>query len=190
MLAAEMKVPGRLSSSSFQFYIWKKPRLSVKWIITDTEKRKCPCQQGPQSAGESDLLQNTWVVDQQRRLENRQCMWLVLPFGNLNPLFLDLHFFKRSKLSTDFWYFLSFFFFLFSLICFCFLFSLFRGVKFPNFRILGNNPAFFPSPESVQAALSGLDRTYLEPHFAQGLSVHNLSSPVHDVGILRGREEK
>lgn len=111
-------------------------------------------------------------------------MWLVVPFGNLNLLFLDLHFFKRSQLSADFWYFLSFFF---SFILF--LFSLFGGVKFPNFRILGNNAAFFPSPDSVQGALSGLDRTYLEPHFTQGLSVHNLSSPVHDVGILRGREE-
>lgn len=95
---------------------------------------------------------------------------------------------SRSSLFQEkpvIYWFLIFSFFSFIL----FLFSLFGGVKFPNFRILGNNAAFFPSPDSVQGALSGLDRTYLEPHFTQGLSVHNLSSPVHDVGILRGREE-
>ena len=80
-------------------------------------------------------------------------MLLVLPFGNLSPLFLDLYFFKRSQVS----------------IGFCLIVCLFGGVKSANFRMLGNNPAFFSRPKSVQAALSGLDRTYLVPHLAQGL---------------------
>lgn len=109
----------------------------------------------------------------QGRLESRQHMLLVLPFGNLSPLFLDLHFFKRSKVS----------------IVFCLIVCLFGGVKSANFRILGNNPAFFPWPKAVQAALSGLDRTYLVPHLAQGLSAHNLWGLMHGVGILRGKRD-
>lgn len=38
----------------------------------------------------------------QRRLENRQLVLLVLPSGNMRPLFLDLQFFKRSKVSIGF----------------------------------------------------------------------------------------
>lgn len=92
---------------------------------------------------------------------------------------------SRSSLFQEkpvIYWFLIFSFFFFPLFCFCFLCS--EGL---NSQILEYWEIMQHSFHHL--ALSGLDRTYLEPHFTQGLSVHNLSSPVHDVGILRGREE-